>query len=127
MRNISTTPARQRTRPRTAARNAPARFRGQGPARQGRRIASVSLCVVALAAAAAAPAMATTAPSMTTDGNNVNITAQGPSHTLDFYWQTNGSSTWNPEQIADPGTIFSAPSMTTDGNNVNIATEGRQP
>ena len=77
--------------------------RGHGPARWVRRIASVSLSAVAaaaLAAAAVAPAMASTAPSMTTDGNNVNIAVQGPSHTLDFYWQANGSSTWHPEQIA---------------------------
>ena len=61
---------------------------------------------------------------MTTDGNDVNIAVQGPSNTLDFYWQANGSPTWDPEQIGGEGMAFSAPSMTNDGNNVNIAVEG---
>ena len=76
--------------------------RGRGSARRGRRIASVSLSAVAaaaLAATAAVPAMASTAPSMTTDGNDVNITAEGASHSLDFYWAVNGTTTWHPEQV----------------------------
>jgi hypothetical protein len=44
----------------------------------------------------------------------VNITAEGPSNTLDFYWATNTNPTWHPEQIAAPGTTYSAPSMTTN-------------
>ena len=36
---------------------------------------------------------------MTNDGNNVNITAAGPYTTLDFYWATNGTPTWHPEQV----------------------------
>jgi hypothetical protein len=39
------------------------------------------------------------APSMTTDGNNVNITATGTGQSLWFYWAVNGSSTWHPEQV----------------------------
>jgi hypothetical protein len=36
---------------------------------------------------------------MTTDGNSVNIAAEGASQRLDFYWAVNGSSTWHPEQV----------------------------
>jgi hypothetical protein len=59
---------------------------------------------------------------MTTDGNSVNVAAEGASQRLDFYWTTNGTSTWHPEQIA--GTTYSAPSMTNDGNSVNITARG---
>ena len=46
-----------------------------------------------------------TAPSMTNDGNDVNIAAEGANGGLDFYWAVNGTATWNPEQVAPPGTV----------------------
>jgi hypothetical protein len=61
---------------------------------------------------------------MTTDGNDVNIAAEGASQKLDFYWAVNGTTTWHPEQVAGTGTTHSAPSMTTDGNSVNITARG---
>jgi hypothetical protein len=64
------------------------------------------------------------ASEMITDGNSVNIAAEGASHTLGFYWAVNGSSTWNPEQVAGTGTTYSAPSMTNDGSDVNITARG---
>ena len=43
---------------------------------------------------------------MTTDGGDVNIAAAGTrTSSLDFYWAANGSGTWNPEQVAPPGTV----------------------
>jgi hypothetical protein len=42
---------------------------------------------------------------MTTDGSDVNIAAAGSNSSLDFYWATNGSATWHPEQVAPPGTV----------------------
>lgn len=45
------------------------------------------------------------APSMTIDGAVINIAAEGLSNSLDFYWAVNGSGTWNPEQVAPPGTM----------------------
>ena len=42
---------------------------------------------------------------MTTDGAVIYIAAEGPSNSLDFYWAVNGSGTWNPEQVAPPGTV----------------------
>ena len=47
----------------------------------------------------------TSAPSMTTNGNAVNIAAAGAKGSLDFYWAANGNATWNPEQVAPPGTV----------------------
>jgi len=74
-----------------------------------------------------ASATAASAVSMTTDGNGVIIAAegtaqQGTSHTLNFYWAPNGSTTWTPETVQGPG-VDSPPSMTTDGNGVIIAAE----
>lgn len=42
---------------------------------------------------------------MTNDGNDVNIAASGFSGGLDFYWAVNGTTTWNFEQVAPPGTV----------------------
>ena len=83
---------------------------------------SVSLCAAAAAVLGAvglaAPAMASTGPSMTVNGNSVNIAIQGPHNSLKFYWAVNGTATWHAETIAGPGTTFSAPSMTVNGNSV---------
>ena len=94
---------------------------------RGRRIASVSLVVAATAVLGSlglAPAMASPGPSMTVNGNSVNIAIQGPHNSLKFYWAVNGSATWHAETIAGPGTTFSAPSMTVNGNSVNISAMG---
>src|SRR5580698_7389486 len=82
-----------------------------GSAGNGRRLASASLCaavVVALGATGLASAVAATGPSMTVNGNAVNIAIQGPGHSLKFYWATNGTSTWHAETVAGAGSTYSA-------------------
>ena len=101
--------------------------RGRGPAWIGGRIAALALPAVAVAALGAAtltPALAATPPSMTVNGNSVNIAIQGPNHSLKFYWAVNGTATWHAETVAGAGTTYSAPSMTVNGNAVNISAEG---
>ena len=61
---------------------------------------------------------------MTTTTKLVIIAAEGASHGLDFYWQTLGAATWNPEQAASTGTTYSAPSMTTNSDGIIIASAG---
>jgi hypothetical protein len=87
-------------------------------------MAAVPFAAVALSTILAAPAMAATGPSMIQNGNSVNIAAQGPDHTLRFYWAVNGTATWHPETVAGPGTTYSAPSMIQNGNSVNITAQG---
>jgi hypothetical protein len=45
------------------------------------------------------------APSITSDGpaGTANISAVSPGSRLDFYWQTDGTSTWNPETLPGSG------------------------
>jgi len=45
------------------------------------------------------------APSMTTDGNSVNIAAVGASSSLRFFWAVNGTDTWHPETVAPRGSM----------------------
>jgi hypothetical protein len=40
------------------------------------------------------------APSITTDGNDVNIASVGAGDSLRFFWAVNGTSTWHPETVA---------------------------
>jgi hypothetical protein len=64
-------------------------------------------------------------PSMTVNGNAVNIAATGdaaPARLL-FYWAINGTSTWHAEAIASTDNL-SAPSMTANNGSVNIAIQG---
>jgi hypothetical protein len=42
---------------------------------------------------------------MTTNSAGNIIAAAGPSGSLDFYWQLSGGATWNPEQVAPPGSV----------------------
>jgi len=50
----------------------------------------------------------------------VNIVAEGPSNSLDFYWAINGTATWYPEVVAGAGSIESAPAIVAQNNGVNI-------
>jgi len=45
------------------------------------------------------------APSMTVNGNSVNISAVGSQNRLKFYWAVNGTSTWHPETVAGIGSV----------------------
>jgi hypothetical protein len=47
----------------------------------------------------------TSAPSMTTNGNSVNIAAVGAGNSLRFFWALNGTSTWHPETVAPKGSM----------------------
>src|SRR5450755_705833 len=64
------------------------------------------------------------AVSMATNANGPIIAAEGPRNTLDFYWAVNGNPTWNPEQVAGPGSTYSPPSITKNANGPIIAVEG---
>ena len=67
---------------------------------------SVAAAAAALTAAGAVtPALAATGPSMTVNNGSVNIAVPGPNHSLRFYWAVNGTSTWNPETVAGPGSV----------------------
>ena len=61
---------------------------------------------------------------MTTGDNQVIAAAAGASQSLQYYWQTLGGATWNPEQVTGTGTTFSAPSMTTNSAGTIIAAGG---
>ena len=66
---------------------------------------------------------------------SINVAAQGPSHTLYFYWELENSSggytgVWNgPLGIGAPGSTFSAPTIVAQGSgpgfgNFDIAVQG---
>jgi len=59
------------------------------------------------------------------EGNgNIDVAAQGPNHSLYFYWQIGG--TWRgPLGIGGAGTAYSAPSLTIEPNgNLDIVVQG---
>ena len=99
---------------------------GRDSLRRAARTGSVAfsaVAVAALGAVAATPAVASTAPSMITYRNNVNIAVQGPNHSLRFYWATDSVQAGAPS-----GSRARAPpsrrSMTANGNKVDIAVQG---
>ena len=77
---------------------------------------------------------------MSPANNSINVAAQGPGHSLYFYWELYNSSTsgytgvWNgPLGIGGPGSTFSAPAIIAQGTsdpsspgygNFDIAVEG---
>jgi hypothetical protein len=54
-------------------------------------------------------------------GNSVNIAAEGPGNSLDFYWAVNGTAAWYAEVVAGSGTTDSAPVIVASDNWVSIA------
>jgi hypothetical protein len=54
----------------------------------------------------------------------VVIAAEGPNNSLDFYWQQNGATGWNPETVAGARSTYSAPSLAVNGGGVNIVAQG---
>jgi hypothetical protein len=56
----------------------------------------------------------------------VNIVAQRPANSLDFYWAFNGTSAWHPELVAAPGTTYSDPAITANDGSVNVVAQGPQ-
>ena len=55
----------------------------------------------------------------TVNGNSVNIAADGPGNSLDFYLAVNGSSAWTREVVAGAGTTTSAPAIAVNKGSVN--------
>jgi len=56
-------------------------------------------------------------PAMARTGHNSTVIAvQGPNNSLNFYWNNDGNSKWNPSVIAGPGTTYSAPAMARAGH-----------
>jgi hypothetical protein len=45
------------------------------------------------------------APSMTVNGNAVNISGVGELDRLKFYWAINGTNTWHAETVAGKGSV----------------------
>jgi hypothetical protein len=58
---------------------------------------------------------------MTVNGDTVNIAAQGPNHSLLFYWAFNGSGSWHTETVGGDLSAAQGPSLTLDGNTFYIA------
>ena len=42
------------------------------------------------------------------------VTAEGPNHSLKFYWALIGKSLWTSETVAGDSTTYSAPSITVN-------------
>ncbi|HXA30499.1 MAG TPA: putative Ig domain-containing protein [Candidatus Angelobacter sp.] len=52
------------------------------------------------------------------------VVAQGGSNSFQEYYNFNGSLTWNPDQVAGPGSCYSTPAMTLQAGNVTeVVTE----
>ena len=83
-------------------------------------IAVPAACVPVLlgvpAAAAAGPDSSPT--------NGTAIVAQGPRHSLNFYWQAEDSKTWQHQRIAGDSSAYSAPSVAQAGSEAVVAVEG---
>ena len=104
------------------ARKRPVRSRSLG--RTAPRVAAVLAVAVMIGGATAAQAAASTGPSVILNGNDTDIAVQGPNDSLTFYYAADGSSTWEADTVAGPGTTYSAPAMILDGSTVDIAAEG---
>jgi hypothetical protein len=59
---------------------------------------------------------------VTRNGSLLTIAAEGPNHSLEFYWQL--GSGWHREIVAGPGGAISAPSVATFGTSDVIAAQG---
>jgi hypothetical protein len=70
-----------------------------------RRLAKLALAA-AVGAAILGPAAAASAASVAQVGSSSVIAAQGPDHSLLFYWQAIGGVSWHPELVAGAGTTF---------------------
>jgi hypothetical protein len=72
----------------------------------------------------AGPGTTFSAPSITVNGNSVNIVAVGPDHSLRFYWAAIGTGTWHLEFAAGVDTTFSVPALTSNDAAANISAVG---
>jgi len=88
-----------------------------------RQLAIVAGGALACATSLAAMAGPAQAVSVTQVGSTSVIATEGPNHTLDFYWQPIGSTSWHKEVVAY-GWAYSAPSVAQVGKSAEIAVEG---
>jgi hypothetical protein len=74
----------------------------------------------------AGPGTTYSAPAMVrysnTGGTGTEITAEAPSNQLEFYYNPDTTSAWNPSSIAGPGTTYSAPAMVRYSNTGGTST-----
>lgn len=93
-----------------------------------RRIGTRRLLTAAvLAFTLAAPVVVAStagAETVAANGSSSLFAAEGPNHSLSFWWQGSAGGTFNPEQVAGPDTTYSAPAMVFTDNKAIIAVEG---
>lgn len=63
-------------------------------------------------------------PGITRVSGGTEIAATGTGGSLRFFWATNGSPTWHPEQVEVPGTTSTSPQMITSGSTIEIIADG---
>jgi hypothetical protein len=100
-----------------------------GTHRGARWLAGVwALAIVLAATVMAGPAQAETAPftdsSVAWTGHTAAVAAVNTAGSLDYYYQQDGSTTWNQEVVAKCCYNDSAPSIAQTGNTVSIAESG---
>ena len=82
-----------------------------------------SLALRPAAAAASTSGGHSVSQALSPANGSINVVAQGPGHSLYFYWELEDSSgnytgVWNgPLGIGGPGSTFSAPTIVAQGNN----------
>jgi len=72
----------------------------------------------------AGPGTTFSAPSLALGNNSTSIAAQGPNHSLEFYWQTIGGTVWGQESVNGSNSTYSAPSIGEGNNSTGITVEG---
>ena len=127
--------------PPTAARTVDGITQKQIPPRQPNRrsrlgnfgaVKTAIAAAVVVAAAGTALAVWLTRPtpipadavSVVQVGGSSVIAAEGPNHSLDFYYQAVGTAGWHEEVVAGANTTYSAPSVAKVGNSSVIAAQG---
>src|SRR5580658_10531775 len=100
-----------------------------GTRRGARWLAGVWAVAVVLAATVmAGPAQAAPAPftdsAVAWTGHTAVVAALNTAGNLDYYYQQDGSTTWNQEVVAKCCYNDSAPSIAQTGNTVSIAESG---
>ena len=83
-------------------------------------LSTLALLAELISSTASAQTLRNPAPSVAQVGGSSVIAAVAVNGSLQFYWQTIGTSPWNPEQVAGPGTTKSA-SVAQVGNSSVIA------
>ncbi len=88
-----------------------------------RRLLTAAVAAVTLAAPVVVASTAG-AETVAANGSSSLVAAEGPNHSLSFWWQGSAGGTFNREQVARPNTTYSAPAMVFTDNKAIIAVEG---